>query len=94
MTTVAAWKQHIRNLERQSGGKRHLKERRCLNRYLNGGGKTEEYRMLMRALTAGGWVPNWVSRMNIFKASEAIGLMKEVQTKMKTFCDFRNFWPF
>lgn len=83
---VQEWKQSIHELESRQG-RRNMKERRCVNRFLSGGGKTEEYRMLMSALTAGGWVPNWLSRMNIFKTSEAIGLMKEVQTKMKTFCN-------
>lgn len=86
MTTVAAWKQHIRNLERQSGGQRHFKERRCLNRYMKGGSASTEYVMLMDALRAGGW-RDWLPSMNIFKTSESIVLMRKVQKELKSFCD-------
>ena len=86
MTRVAKWKQHILDLEARQGSK-NLTERRCLNRFLNGGGDTEQYNMLIRALKAGGWTPQWISRMNIFKTSESIGLMRTVQQQMKEFCD-------
>ena len=84
--TIAKWKQHILDLETQQGCK-NLTERRCLNRFLNGGGDTEQYMMFMRALKAGGWMPEWISQMNIFKTSESVKLMGVMQEEMKNFCD-------
>ena len=84
MKWIEEWKRHIEDSE---NGNRNLEERRCLNRFLSGGSTNKHYLFLVEAMEGGGWMPKWISRMNIFKVSESISLMEKLQKNMEAFCN-------
>ena len=85
MNWIVDWKKHIEDLE--NGGRRNLDERRCFNRFLSGGSDNEHYLFLVQAMEGGGWFPNWMNYINIFKASESITIMNKLKKNMKVFCN-------